>query len=162
MATILLVSVLVIGLIALHNDSAAAKWHRLDAAQLQISGNAKRQVGLANANISTLNSEVKSLDGQVSTMQSQLSSVANQKEKAIDKTTVYAQLLSAAGQVANDLQSCIADTNHLYNDLVRAAPADLQSLQSEAQGVASTCGRAETDNSVVQSAIQSASSSPVS
>lgn len=159
-ASSFVICIVVVGLIAVHNDNAAGKWRRLDAAQVQISKAAGQQVQTANANVTTLNSQVKSLQGQVSGMQSQLSSVANQKEKAIDQTSVYAQLLSAAGQVANDLQSCIADTNLLYRDLVAATASDLQSLESEAQTVASTCGQAETDNSILQSAIRSASPSP--
>lgn len=162
MAAVLIVSVLAVALIAVHNNQSATKWRGLDTAQIQISRKAAQQVQTANANIGTLNGEVKSLNSQVSSMQAQLSSVANQKEKAIDQTTVYAQLLSAAGQVAQDLQSCIADTNQLYNDLVTSSASDLQSLENEAEGVDATCGQAETDNSILQSAIQSASSTPVS
>jgi hypothetical protein len=149
-------------IIAVHNGRAASKWRQLDRAQVQISSAAAHQIQTANTNIVTLNGEVRSLDTQVSTMQSQLSSVANQKEKAIDQTTVLKDLLAAAGQVANNLQECIAATDQLDTDLNAAVAsgqvAALNSLQSEAATVDNTCQQAQNGNNALQAAIQNASS----
>ena len=158
---VLVVSVTTVSLIAVHNNDAAAKWRHLFLLQKQVSTHAASQVAAANSNISTLNQEVRSLNGQVSTMQSQLSSVANQKEKAIDQTTVYAQLLAAAGTVAESLQVCITSTNQLYSDVQTAAASGdtgaLPSLEAEAQNVNQTCMQAQQGNQELQAAIQSAS-----
>jgi hypothetical protein len=158
---VFVVSVTTASLIAVHNNDAAAKWRHLFLLQKQVSTHAASQVAAANRNISTLNQEVKSLNGQVSTMQGQLSSVANQKEKAIDQTTVYAQLLAAAGTVADNLQVCITSTNQLYSDVQTAAASGdtgaLPSLESEAQNVNETCMQAQAGNQELQAAIQSAS-----
>jgi uncharacterized phage infection (PIP) family protein YhgE len=87
--------------------------------------------------------------------------VANQKEKAIDQTTVFKALLAAAGQVANHLQDCIASTNQLDADVNSAVAAGdvaaLGPLQAEASAVASTCAQAQAGNNALQAAIQSAS-----
>ena len=161
MAAVLAVTAGVLSFIAVRNDQTAARWRRLDQAQIQVSTNAGRQVQTANTNINQLNSEVKSLDSQVASMQSQLSSVANQKEKAIDQTTVLQDLVSAAGQVANNLQQCIAATDQLgvdVNTIVASGNASsLGPLQTEATSVAATCAQAQQGNQALQAAIQSAS-----
>lgn len=161
MAAVLAVTATVLSLVAVHNNDAATKWRRLDQAQIQISTGAGRQVQTANANISQLNAEVKSLQSQVSSMQGQLSSVANQKEKAIDQTTVFKDLLAAAGEVTNNLQECISATDQLDSDVNAAVAAGdltaLGSLQVEASAVHATCARAQQGNDALQSAIQSAS-----
>ncbi len=155
------VSITTASLIAVHNNDAAGKWHHLFGLQKQVSTQAAQQVATANSNISTLNQEVKSLNGEVSGMQSQLSSVANQKEKAIDQTTVYAQLLAAAGTVAENLQNCITATNQLYSDVqIAVASGDagaLPGLEADAQNVDTTCLQAQEGNQELQAAIQSAS-----
>ncbi|HLI54849.1 MAG TPA: hypothetical protein VKU88_11020 [Acidimicrobiales bacterium] len=150
-----------LGLLAVHNDDAASRWRSLDAAQAAQTARAVRQVQAANSNISTLNSEVKSLDGQISTMQSQLSDAANQKEKAIDQTTLFKQLLSAAGQVADNLESCITASNTLNADIANAVaannPGAFNGLLQEASYVQQTCQAAQAGNNALQQAIQSAS-----
>jgi hypothetical protein len=94
-------------------------------------------------------------------MQGQLSSVANQKEKAIDQTTVFRDLLSAAGQVAQNLQACINATDQLDSDVNTAVAAGnaaaLPTLEREASAVAQTCAQAQQGNNALQAAIQSAS-----
>jgi len=160
MASVLAVTALVLSLIAVHNNDAAAKWRRLDLAQAQISTNAAHQLATANGNITKLNGEIKSLDGYVSNMQSQLASVANQKEKALDQTTVFKDLLAAAGQVANNLTDCIAATNQLNVDVNSAVTSGnasaLPTLETEAGAVAQTCAYAQQGNNALQAAIQSA------
>lgn len=161
MAGVLVATAAALSLVAVHNNDAAAKWRRLDLAQVRISTQASQQIKTANANITQLNGEVKSLDGQVSSTQSQLASVANQKEKALDQTTVFKDLLAAAGQVADNLQSCIGATNQLDSDVNTAVAsgdnAALGPLESEAAAVAATCARAQQGNQALQAAIQSAS-----
>jgi len=158
---LVLITAAVLGGLSVHNDHEAEKWRALDAAQAQISSAAKVQIETADTNISTLNSEVKSLDSQVTAMQGQLSSVANQKEKAIDQTTVLRNLLAAAGQVANHLQECISATDQLDTDLNTAVASgqvsSLQALQNEAASVASACQQAQAGNNALQTAIQNAS-----
>jgi hypothetical protein len=161
MAVVLAATAGGLAFIAVRNDQTAAKWRRLDQAQIQVSTSAGRQVQTANTNISQLNAEVKSLDSQVASTQSQLSSVANQKEKAIDQTTVFRDLLAAAGQVADNLQQCIAATDQLgvdVNTIVASGnAAALGPLQNEATSVAATCAQAQQGNQALQAAIQSAS-----
>lgn len=161
MAGVLVATAAALSLVAVHNNDTAAKWRRLDLAQVRISTQASQQIQTANANITQLNSEVKSLDGQVSSTQSQLASVANQKEKALDQTTVFKDLLAAAGQVADNLQSCLGATNQLDSDVNAAVAsgdtAALGPLESEAAAVAATCARAQQGNQALQAAIQSAS-----
>jgi predicted nucleic acid-binding Zn-ribbon protein len=150
-----------LGLLAVHNDDAASRWRSLDAAQAAQTSKAVHQVQAANSNISTLNAEVKSLDGQISTMQSQLSDAANQKEKAIDQTTVFKQLLAAAGQVADNLETCITASNTLNADIASAVasnnPGAFNGLLQDASYVQQTCQAAQAGNNALQQAIQSAS-----
>ncbi len=161
MAAALAVTATTFSLIAVHDNDAAAKWRRLDQAQIRISTGAGQQVQSANASITLLNAEVKSLQSQVSNMQGQLSSVANQKEKALDQTTVFRDLLAAAGQVANNLEGCISASNQLENDINAAVAARdvaaLSSLQTEASSVNAACAQAQQGNDALQTAIQSAS-----
>lgn len=148
----------VLGYLAWHNDQTAQKWRKLDLAQEARAEQMVNQVKAANSRIATLNSQVSSLGGQVSSLQGQLSNVADQKEKAVDQETVLQQLLSAAGNVANDLQQCLTATNQLDSDLNAAVGSgDLgrfNALETEAAQVDATCNQAETANQQLQSAIQ--------
>ena len=151
-----------LGALAWHNDQAATRWRQLYQAQVGVSAAAAGQIRTANGNIAALNAEKRNLDAQVATMASQLATVANQKEKAIDQTTVLKDLLSAAGQVADHLQACIAATDQLDSDLNAAVASGsttaLVALQAEAASVDSTCQQAQDGNNALQAAIRSASS----
>ncbi|MDE3203523.1 MAG: hypothetical protein KGQ66_04810 [Acidobacteriota bacterium] len=151
-----------LGTLAWHNDQAATRWRRLYQAQVGVSAAAAGQIRTANDNIAALNAEKRNLNAQVATMASQLATVANQKEKAIDQTTVLKDLLSAAGQVADHLQACIAATDQLDSDLNAAVASGsttaLDALQAEAASVDSTCQQAQDGNNALQAAIRNASS----
>jgi chromosome segregation ATPase len=161
MAGVLAVTATTLSLVAVHNEHTATKWRQLDQAQAAISARAATQVAAANGNIGKLNAEVKTLNSQISSMQGQLSSVANQKEKAIDQTTVFRDLLAAAGQVANNLQACINATDQLDSDVNAAVGTGdvgvLPALEREASAVSATCAQAQQGNNALQAAIQSAS-----
>ncbi|HET9075876.1 MAG TPA: hypothetical protein VFN68_03005 [Acidimicrobiales bacterium] len=148
------------GYLAWSNYRTAQNWRHLDQAQVARADRMVSQVEAANSRLSTLNSQVATLDGQVSSLQNQLSSVANQKEKAVDQATVLQQLLSAAANVADNLQQCLTATNQLDADLNAAVASGdasrLNALQSEAAQVNATCNQAESANQQLQTAIQNA------
>lgn len=142
-----------LGYLAWRNDRTAQNWRRLDAAQMTRAEQMIRQVQAANSRIGSLNSQITALQGQ-------LSNVATQKAKAVDQETVLQQLLSAAGNVADDLQQCLTATNQLDADLTAAAGSGnvgrLNSLEAEGAQVDATCNQAESANQQLQTAIQNA------
>ncbi len=160
-AVVLLVAAGGFGYLSVYNSSAASKWKKLDRAQAVVTKEVTSQLEIANGSITELNGDVAGLNSQVSTMQGQLSSVANQKEKAIDQETVFKELLSAAGGVAEDLQLCITSSDQLETDVNNALANEdvsaLSGLAPEAAQVTQTCGEAEQANEALQSLIQGAS-----
>lgn len=157
---LLVVSVVSLGLLSAHNDGVAAKWRALAQAQAAQTTAEDGQVQAANASIAALNAQVKNLQAQVANTQAELSTAANQKEKAIDQTTVVDRLLAAAGQVADALDQCITSTDALNAEIADAAARNAvppSSLVSSAGAVELTCSRAQSGNQALQAAIQSAS-----
>ena len=149
-----------LGYLSVHNHQVARGWQRLDIAQVAATHRVATQLNTANGNITTLNGQVQTLDGTISSLQGQVSSVANQKEKALDTTTVLQQLLGAAGVVAGDLQQCITSTQQFESDLTSATTygdtSMLIALEPVAAQIDQNCGQAEQANQQLQAAIQAA------
>jgi len=157
-AAVIVVVAATLGSMAQHNNDVAKKWRTLDNEQAVVTAQVTNQLQTANSNIVTLNGQVKTLDGQLGSDQSQLSTVANQKEKAIDQTTVLATLVEAAGQVADDLDSCITSSQQLESEISGAgsspSSAEISGFLSQATQVDQTCGQAQAANQDLQSIIQ--------
>lgn len=153
-----------LGYLAYHNDQMASGWKHLEEAKAAQVAQLTSQMRIADNRISTLNGQLATVNGQVSSLQQQLSSAADQKAKALDTENVLQQLLSSAGQVADDLQQCIMATNQFYSDLNGAFNGNgngngngftsIGALQAEGQQVDSTCNAAEAANSAFQKTIQ--------
>lgn len=157
---LVVVAVASLGLLSAHDAGVASKWRSLDQAQAAQTSAENRQVQAADASIAALNAQVKNLGAQVATTQAELSSTANQKEKAIDQTTVMDRLLAAAGQVADAMEQCITSTDALNSEIADAAARNAvppSSLVASSGAVEQVCQQAQSGNQALQAAIQSAS-----
>jgi hypothetical protein len=142
---------------ASHQSTVAAQWRQKDLAEVAVAHTLSGNLTAANRSISGLNGQVASMSTQITGLQGQLATVATQKEKAVDQNTALTALLSSAGTVSSDLQTCVQDTNSFESELI----GDIDSgnvlgdpyLSGNATNVDSVCTTAETANRQMQADI---------
>ena len=150
---IILVSVLCLlligaGVLAFQQHSVADKWMHND--QQEVHKNAA-----LSSQVSSLHGQVSNLNGQVSNLQSQVSAVSNQKEKALDQNAVLTSALNDAAGVANDLNTCVNDTEVVLTDVSDSLSSGFvsPSLQSDATTSGEVCRQAQTEESALQAVL---------
>lgn len=148
--SIILVSILCLllvgaGVLAFQQNSVANKWMHDD--QQEVHKNAA-----LSSQISSLHGRVSNLNGQVSNLQSQVSAVSNQKEKAEDQNAVLTSALQDAANVADQLDTCVTDTQVVLSDISDSLNSGFlsPSLQSDADTAGSVCSQAQTDDNALQ------------
>jgi hypothetical protein len=153
---ILLAAAVAGGVLFYQQRNTARQWRSRDLAEVATADQLKASLAGDQQTINKLNGQVANLDNQISAL-------ATAKEKAQDQNTALSQLLSTAGTVSNDLETCVQDTDsfesELVDDINNGTVDSDPSLSTNATNADNVCNSAEQANQQMQQAIAAAGGS---